>query len=291
MMDARGADFRHNLEGLMTAGRQLPTLPVLMIQVQKALANEMTGLRELSAIIERDPALAARLLRAANSAAFSRGEPVTSIGAAVGRLGLSHVRSLCLAVGVVRAFGDSHHRLDHRRYWEHSAAVGLVADRLTRLSKRYARVDGAEAYVAGLLHDVGLLITDQFFPEDFAAVQEEMDVELVGRHQIELQRLGLDHGEVGGRLLGRWQLAPEVIAAVSHHHHPELAPEAWVPMANVIWAAEALCSAHGLDLQQEGVAEVAPKTALDQLDIDLDQREALLAEVGTIGERARQFTH
>src|SRR5688572_22322572 len=145
-MEAHVTDFQKNLENLLTGGRELPTLPVMMLQVQKALANEMTGLRELAAIIERDPALASRLLRVANSAAFTRGEPVTSIGTAVGRLGLGHVRSLCLAVGVVRAFGDAHRRLDHRRYWEHSAAVGLVAERLTKLSKRYARVEGGEAY-------------------------------------------------------------------------------------------------------------------------------------------------
>src|SRR5262245_25926275 len=241
-METRVADFRNNLHGLLSGGSQLPTLPVLVLQVQRALANEMTGLRELSTIIERDPALASRLLRAANSAAFAHGEPVTTIGAAVSRLGMSHVRSLCLAVGVVRAFGDAHRRLDHRRYWEHSAAVGLVAERLTRLSKRYAQVDGAEAYVGGLLHDVGLLLTDQFFPEDFAAVQEEMDAELVPRYQIENQRLGLDHGDIGGLFLARWQLPTEVIEAVKHHNHPDGAEQAVSPMAHLIWGAEALCS-------------------------------------------------
>jgi putative nucleotidyltransferase with HDIG domain len=288
MMERRVADFQNDLEWLLSGAKQLPTLPVLMIQVQKALGNELTGLRELSAIIEHDPSLAARLLRAANSAAFARGHPVTSIGAAIGRLGMSHVRSLCLAVGVVRAFGDSHRRLDHRRYWEHSAAVGLVAERLTKLSKRYAQVDGAEAYVAGLLHDVGLLITDQFFPEDFAAVQEEMDAEMVPRHQIEDVRFGFDHGEIGGRLLSHWQLPPEVITAVSYHNRPERAPPGDSASA-IIWAAEALCSAHGLELPQEGAAEVAPQAALDRLEVPEDQREAFLAEVGTIGERARQF--
>src|SRR5689334_9388075 len=111
MMESRVTDFQNHLDWLLTGAKQLPTLPVLIVQVQRALANEMTGLRELSTIIERDPSLAARLLRAANSAAFARGHPVTSIGAAIGRLGMSHVRSLCLAVGVVRAFGDSHRRL------------------------------------------------------------------------------------------------------------------------------------------------------------------------------------
>ena len=170
-MTIEKTEFRPALEALLASGKQLPTLPVLVVQVQRAIGNEMSGLRDIGLIVERDPALTARLLRVANSAAFSRGDPVTSVGAAIGRLGMGHVRSLCLAGGVVRAFGDASQRLDHKRYWEHSAAVGLVAERLSSLSKRYAQVDGSEAYTAGLLHDVGLLIVDQFFPEVFSMPQ------------------------------------------------------------------------------------------------------------------------
>lgn len=290
-MKARTTDFRTSLDDLLKSGKQLPTLPVLMIQVQKALANEMSGLRDIGHIIERDPALTARVLRVANSAAFSRGDPVTSIGAAVGRLGMGHVRSLCLAVGVVRAFGDASRRLDHKRYWQHSAAVGMVAERLTDLSKRYAQVDGAEAYTAGLLHDVGLLILDQFFPEDFAGAQEEMEADMASRWRVEAAQLGVDHGEIGGRVLDRWQLPEAVRRAVGFHHQPDQAAEAGRDLATVIWAAEALCTASGLELAQEGAAEVAPAEVFERLGVPADRREPFLAEVGSIGEKALQFTH
>jgi putative nucleotidyltransferase with HDIG domain len=290
-MKARSTDFRTDLDDLLKSGEQLPTLPVLVIQVQKALANELSGLRDIGHIIERDPALTARVLRVANSAAFSRGDPVTSIGAAVGRLGMGHVRSLCLAVGVVRAFGDASRRLDHKRYWQHSAAVGMVAERLTDVSKRYARVDGAEAYTGGLLHDVGLLILDQFFPEDFAGVQEEMELETTSRWRVETAQLGLDHGTVGGRVLDRWQLPEPVRLAVAGHHQPENTPIAGRDLAMLIWAAEALCSASGLELPQEGAAEVSPVQVFDLIEVPADRRDDLLAEVGSIGEKALQFTH
>ena len=284
-------EFRPALEALLASGKQLPTLPVLVVQVQRAIANEMSGVRDIGQIIERDPALTARLLRVANSAAFSRGDPVTSVGSAIGRLGMGHVRSLCLAVGIVRAFGTASQRLDHKRYWEHSAAVGLVAERLTSLSKRYAEVDGSEAYTAGLLHDVGLLIVDQFFPEDFAGVQEEMDIEMAPRSTIEMNRLGMDHGGIGGRVLERWQLPGAVRGAVGAHHQPELAPAESSPLAHVVWAAEALCTASGLELPQEGPATTASPEVFDRLDVPEAERERLLIEVGAIGERARQFTH
>ncbi|MGE0443291.1 MAG: HDOD domain-containing protein [Gemmatimonadales bacterium] len=290
-METRVTEFRAALDALLTSGKQLPTLPTLVLQVQRALANEMSGLRDIGEIIERDPALTARVLRVANSVMFSRGDPITTIGVAVGRLGLGHVRSLCLAVGVVRAFGDSSQRLDHKRYWEHSAAVGMVAERLTDVSKRYAQVDGAEAYTAGLLHDVGLLIVDQFFPEDFAAVQEEMDGDGVARWRTETGRLGLDHGAIAGRVLERWQLPANVKSSVAFHHQPENAPAEAEGLAHMLWAAEALCTASGLELAQEGIAEVSPVEVFDRLEIPADERDRVLGEVGSIGERARIMTH
>lgn len=284
-------EFERRLEAMLQSGKELPTLPVLVVQVQRAVSNEMSGLRDIGLIIERDPALTSRVLRVANSALYTRGDAVTTIGAAVARLGMAQVRSLCLTVGVVRAFGDTQRRLDHKRYWQHSAAVGMVAERLADESKRYASIDGGEAYVAGLLHDVGLLIADQFFPADFTGVQEEMDAEGAARWRVEVRRMGLDHGGIARLVLRRWQLPPHVIAAVSAHHQPETCAVGAEGMARMVWGAEALCAASGLDLPQEGVADVPPDDVLDELDIPADARQKILVEVGHIGERARQFTH
>jgi HD-like signal output (HDOD) protein len=280
--------FAQALQARLESSSQLPTLPVLLAQVERALANEMTGVHALGQIIERDPALATKLLKVANSALFTRGDPITTIGAAVTRLGLRQVRSVCLAVGVVRAFGTAR-TLDHRRYWEHSAAVALLAERLTQRCQRYAHIEGAEAYVAGLVHDVGLLILDQFFPAEFAATQEETDAEARPRWQVEIERLGIDHGEVAGNLLARWQLPGKVIAAVTFHHRPDGCPAEAARLAELVWAAESLSSACGLELPAEGVAEVTPDEVLDRVKLAPEEREPLLAEVGRIGELAGTF--
>jgi putative nucleotidyltransferase with HDIG domain len=284
-------EFERKLDSLLQSGKQLPTLPILVMQVQKAVNNEMSGLRDIGLIIERDPALTSRVLRVANSALYTRGDAVTTIGAAVARLGMAQVRSLCLTVGVVRAFGDTQRRLDHKRYWQHSAAVGMVAERLADESKRYASVDGGEAYVAGLLHDVGLLIADQFFPAEFAGVQEEMAAEETARWRVETRRLGLDHGGIARLVLRHWQLPPQVISAVAAHHQPENCAVGAEGLSRMVWAAEALCAASGLDLPQEGIAEVAPEEVLAELDIDAEVRQRILDDVGQMGEKARHFTH
>jgi HD-like signal output (HDOD) protein len=214
-VESRVNRFGVELDAIFVCKSSLPTLPDLMIQVQRALANELGGLDDLARIIERDPGLTARLLRVANSPAFNIGSEVTTISAAVGRLGIKQVRALCMAVGVVQAFAGSGKGLDHARYWEHSAAVGLVAERLAQASPLHSGVDGAEVYVAGLLHDVGLLLLDQFFAMDFATIRQETDDELTGIWHVENRRLGLDHGEIGGRLLSHWKLPDPVVAAVT----------------------------------------------------------------------------
>jgi putative nucleotidyltransferase with HDIG domain len=289
-MAALNGEFAAALDGLLAGGKQLPTLPTLVIQVQRALNDERSGLGEIGAIIERDPALAARVLQVANSVAFSRGDPITTVGSAASRLGMGLVRSLCLAVGVVRAFGPSGRRLDYLRYWQHSAAVGLVAERLIDVSRRYADLDGAEAYTAGLLHDVGLLMEDQFFPEEFAVVEAESAREGTARWRAETDLLGLDHGAIGGRLLDRWRLPAAVRDSVAFHHQPDLCPAEGSPLAQLVWAAEALCSASGLELAQEGLAEALPDEVFDRLDVPHAERRTFLQEVGAFGERAKQFT-
>jgi putative nucleotidyltransferase with HDIG domain len=289
-VETRVTRFAAELDQVFARKSSLPTLPDLMIQVQRALANELGGLNDLARVIERDPGLAARLLRVANSAALSPGFEVTTIPAAVGRLGLRQVRSLCMAVGVVQAFADASKGLDYARYWEHSAAVGLVAERLTQVSPLHGDVDGAEAYVAGLLHDVGLLLLDQFFADDFATIRQETEDELTGIWHVENRRLGLDHGEVGGRLLKHWKLPDAVVAAVTHHHHPGEGPALAGPIGQLVWAAEALCSACGLELATEGSAEVSPIEVLDRLAVPAEAHQSFLADVGDIGDRARQFT-
>jgi HD-like signal output (HDOD) protein len=119
--------FIEGLQRLLKTGDQLPTLPTVVFQLHAALDDENVTTSQVAAIIERDVALTARLLRAANSAAFARGPgQVTTVSAAIQRLGLSQVRSLCLVLAVVQAFGRGR-GLDHEALWAHSAAVGLVA--------------------------------------------------------------------------------------------------------------------------------------------------------------------
>lgn len=280
--------FERELREFLELGEDLPTLPDVVLELQAAFGDEMVGAADITSIIERDPALTAKLLRCANSPVFRRGEPVTSVTTAVQQMGTSNIRSTCLALGVVQSLAGNTATLDHREFWSHSAAVGMAAQRLWRMIPKAPRQQADAIYTAGLLHDVGLLLLDQFFPD---RMREVTDVRVIsGNPQVTCERdtLGIDHGVIGGRVLTHWELPDVIISAVSHHHAPAHAPEDHALVCRTIHAAEQVCGALGLSLLPEAPVESALDTVV-ALGVPPDQAEEFYAETEAVGRSAGDF--
>lgn len=280
----------NGMRDLLERGDNLPTLPTVVFQLHRVLDDEHAGANEVAAIIEKDPALTARLLRAANSAAFSRGgDRLGSVSASVARMGVNQVRAVCIVLAVVKAFAHREGGLDHEAFWAHAVTVGTLAQRMWDRFGDRGKVTGEDAYVAGLLHDTGLLVLEQHFFDDFAPVLQ-MRKEHGGRlWQLEEQHLGLDHGAVGGLLMGRWSLPAFIGEAVTNHHHPHQADEAYLRLCRVIQAAEVLAAAGGAGLVEEGEADCSPADVLLELGASDEEVDELVASVPAAAERARQF--
>ena len=246
-----GRDVPYIIQGmsqLLASGKDLPTLPVFVLQLHRVLDLDTAGPNEVADVIERDPALVARLLKVANSAAYNRGTGgVGSVASAVALMGINQVRAVCMVLGVVKAFpSGAGSGIDHTRLWEHSAATAVLAKRLWQEFGSDPTFSADDAYVAGLLHDVGLLVLQQFFQRDF---REALDACRAGpQHTLwrcEEQLLGMDHGAVGGLLMGRWSLPELTREAIINHHHPEEADERFRLLARIIQAAEVLTQGVG----------------------------------------------
>jgi HD-like signal output (HDOD) protein len=277
------------LKDIVSRGDDLPTLPTIVLQLHRVLDDPRAGAADVAAVIEQDPALAARVLRAVNSAAFTRGgAPVTALAAAVARLGVNQVRAVCVVLAVVKAFGSRKGRLDHRVFWVHSATVAQLTRELWDRVGLAPDITPDDAYVVGLLHDVGLLIIDQFFHAD-------LDEMLLHRRQdeplwpLEELHLGLDHGTVAGLLLGRWQLPGFVADAVSHHNHPGEAPSGVAQLAKMVAAAEAMCWECGVGLELEGRPLTPAAALLEAIGVPPREVDGLLASVAAAHERAASF--
>lgn len=245
-------NFLGEFRDVLARGDDLPTLPTVALELHRVLDNEHVGAFDVARIIERDPALATRLLRLANSAAFNRGSPVGSVSHAVQMIGLKHVGTLCLALSVVNAFSSRRGGLGHRSFWQHCAGVAFVTRDLAR-HIGYRDVAPEQMYIGGLLHDVGLLLLDQFFPTYLQQSIAEAYSQACPLNVAEEQILGTDHGEVGGLLLGRWSLPEPIVAMVSSHHQPAGGSRQYRDACWIVYCAEMICCQHGPTLSLEGL--------------------------------------
>jgi putative nucleotidyltransferase with HDIG domain len=272
--------FLLRLQAFLKAGTELPSLPASVLELQAALIAEEVALGELVGIVEKDPALTARLLRAANSALYSRGgDRVATLAPAIGRIGLRQLRSVALAGSILTLFKARSTSLRPEVFWAHSAAVGAAA---RVLASNAPGVDPEECYTAGLLHDVGLLVLDQFFPDDYALIGgQRLELELPWWQQEE-DTFGLDHGEIGGLLLGHWGLPLPVVDAVTFHHRPQEAPaDAHQGVIKVVHAAEMAVAATLARLVDEGLADDVAPLAVQDAGVPTDKVEAVLEKMGS----------
>jgi HD-like signal output (HDOD) protein len=276
--------FIEGLHGLLKSGTQLPTLPTVVFQLHAVLDDDRKGPIDVAAVIQRDPALTTRLLRAANSAMYHRGDDrVASVYAATQRIGMDQVRSLCLVLAVVQAFGGRRRVMSHEALWTHSGAVGAVARHLYGAAGRPGSLSVDDVYVAGLLHDVGLLVLDQLFAKEFDelhGLREEIELPL---WQHEEDMLGMDHGDIGGLLLGSWSLPAAVVDAVTYQHRPAEAPEQHRMVCHAVHAAELLCTELGRPLDDElpvggdraSALEALGFTAEQQVDLEISVQQLM----------------
>jgi putative nucleotidyltransferase with HDIG domain len=190
----------------------LPVLPDTACRVMAACQDERSDLRELARLVTHDQALAAHVLRVANSVAYAPKAPITSLQQALGRLGLSTVSDIALAVAIKqRVFAVPGYEARIRALWLHSTAAACYAQDVAKLLGR----DGEAAFLCGLLHDVGMPLVMQGVC-DLARERGEGNV---APETMEAAMLAF-HAELGAAIAARWRLGPLVSAAIAYHHEP-----------------------------------------------------------------------
>jgi len=207
----------------------------------------------------------------------------------VGLLGLAEVRRLALASAVVGRYKEVGSR-DPKAFWIHSIAVALAtqitaniaAERLTQ-----AHVDGA--YVAGLLHDLGVLAMVQLFPEAYQAVTAEVAETGAPAWEVEVREFGIHHGEVGAILAERWELPEPVRSAIHHHHQPWLADDDHRKLVQLVHFANFACSNQGFDRLETGFPMGFDDGAWEGLGLTLEQVPEIIDQVKIQGERSEVF--
>lgn len=226
------------LQSLLGSLRTLPAVPRIYQELSLKVHERSVSAREIGAIIDRDPAIAARVLQVVNSALFALPRQVSSLEDAVTWLGINLLRSLVMATEVLLPFeGCDGVSL---QWLEEVAAHGVLVGRMARrLCPDPLGLE--EAYLAGLLHDLGRVVLAVNLPEHEQAVSSSG---LAGAQlcTFERERIGTTHGEVGAYLLGSWGLSQDLVEAVAWHHEPSRSPRCAEGALAAVHAANAALS-------------------------------------------------
>jgi HD-like signal output (HDOD) protein len=205
--------LQKRLEGL----EQMPTIPVVLGPLLRYLEQPMehVEVQQVVDLISQDKSLAAQCLHMANSPLFGRWQAVDNLRAAVVALGLQRMRDIAVSCSVLTLLPKEKTNIDPIVFWEHSLGCALVCRQFAR---KISFPNPGKAYLAGLLHDIGIVAHLWILPREFASTLELARSRHVPLHEAEAETLGLTHCETGKIVAERWHLTPDLIAVLGYHH-------------------------------------------------------------------------
>ena len=238
--------------------------------------------KELVDIILTDPPLAANVLRLVNSAHFAPRRKIADIQQAVIFIGFDALKELALNQKVCEIFQKAINIKGYTRQalWRHSVAVAQFVKMIYR---REFVESGSNVYIIGLLHDLGIIVEDQFRNTAFTEALRVVNKEDLPLWQAEQRILGYDHSQIGARLLNGWNLPDEIILGIEYHHAPDKAPDAYHRLAASLFVANHCCQTATIgycDSPQEN--EILYNQCIEQLGIEPDAIELITTDVQTL---------
>jgi putative nucleotidyltransferase with HDIG domain len=261
------------LEQAVANVRDLPSLPLVVMELISSFEDDTIGMAELAARIARDQALAAKTLRLANSSFYGLQSRVKTIDQALAVLGFDSVRALVTAAGVIASFNAAGAAgFDFPAFWRHAIGTAVCARRLAKL----AGCNQEAAFVSGLLHDIGRLVLVTRFPRQYGAALAFRRTHDCDMLLAERSMLGIDHAVVGRTLAQHWKFPELIQRSIGHHHAPMRDDLGDIP--SVVHVANVIV--HALDLAgdpDEQVPHIA-QPAWDSLRLEAPALERLCVE-------------
>lgn len=256
---------------------QLSSLPVVAQRLLQVAGNSDASTADLLAVIEQDPTLSIRILRTVNSSYFGLSHQVADLKTALSMLGLVAVRNLVLTVYVARLCEEptEYRGFSREKLWCHLVTVGTIA-RL--LAHHCGKVDPDEAYLSGLLHDVGILLVDQYMRPSLCQV---LDLVHTGMSGIDAERqvLTFAHTDLGAFVARQSNFPDRVVRAIAYHHSAELYLGPERELLDVIVLANYVAGQNDITAWGTPNLETPPPRSWHTLEMDLAQLEELSEEI------------
>lgn len=197
----------------------LPTLPGIASEIVQATRSDDLSVNQLLPIIEKDPPLAIKVLKVANSAYYTSTEDVLTLQQAVVRIGMKELNQLAISFSILKAFSfdEQNTSLNWKCFWEHSAACGHIAELLDK--KLDLRIS-ENPYSLGLLHDIGKLVLHRLDSNRYIEAVEHSQENNLNSLEGERDIFGITHEDAGRWIAEKWKLPKALTHSIGSHHHP-----------------------------------------------------------------------
>jgi len=270
----------------------LPTLPHIASRLMRIVNSPSASADTVAALVSQDISLSAKVLRLANSAFYGIPRSVNTLNNAVIILGFKIIQTMVLSLTVFDMFAEKDDKkpapFDRDAFWEHSLRCAVIARLLAHKRKRNYALDPEEAFCAGLLHDIGKVVMEQYLNTDFHKALYHARANGIPIFEAEKEVLGYTHCDVASWLTGTWSLPDEIEQPMICHHEPEEA----VICADAVLICHIANIMSKIDTENEAAAEEAvrelePKAK--QLGLYARDLSDVIAELPGEMERSSMF--
>jgi putative nucleotidyltransferase with HDIG domain len=273
-------------EKLIDFVEKIPAFPRSVQQVLRLSSDINVSAKEIVRVIECDPVMTVKILKAINMSFYSLPQKITSVQRAVVYMGLNTIKNLALgvaAMGILNKINKANFNTSD--FLLHSLTTAAISKMLAeRLS--LSAEECSNCFVAGLLHDFGKVVFAEFAPDEFKLALEKSKEEHVSLHQNELEFIGLSHSEAGKMIAEKWDLSDLLIDAIAYHH--DLSPSNNV-LRDCVFAANQVSKHLQFGNGGNPLIEVFPECVVERFGLDLYTMCDALGDLSAVNTEAKSF--
>ncbi|KAA3619297.1 MAG: HDOD domain-containing protein [Calditrichaeota bacterium] len=263
-MRNRAANYIPELKGdllneIIEVTRDFTAPPLILTRILELTSEPNVPIEKIADVLSSDVATAAKILKLSNSAFYGRSRNISSIREAIVLLGIHTVRSLVVASSTHSLYSSSTMLRDLKRsMWEHSLAAAIFCKMMARQQRTFPP---EEAFLAGLLHDVGKLVLLERFPDKYSEILTQNDITTAAALDLEKQLFQFTHQDVGAALVDGWLLPDVLVGAIGQHHESNDLHQ----LSGLTAIADAVVSMNGHNILEPDAAQ---KKSIEDLELD-----------------------
>lgn len=235
----------------------LLTTPVIATEILKITREDKLSVYQMLPIIKKDPPMAQKILKIANSTYYGLKEKIESLRQAIVVIGMRELSHLVLSFSVMKLLmnrSDSGGYFEWKLLWKHSVACGHIAQMIDQYLKLTIP---SSPYSLGLLHDIGKLVFFRIEPDRYLEAIQLVKSESITASEAENEIFGISHADVGKWLAERWELPKTIVYAIGYHHKPKQIPDTdYHICTSLVQIADLVCNLTSIQFGTEFVQSI-----------------------------------